>query len=132
MEALAVAAVVLLGLLAGFAIPVLLQLRRTLETAQRAMDSTVPRVEIALQQVTEVTQRLNRIAGEIEDSTPGMKRVLASAEGVADTVDGFKRHVGMVAAIGPAAFAAIKSLFSRSSEDEVDEDELEDELEEEV
>ena len=137
MEALAVAAVVLLGLLAGFAIPVLLQLRKTLDAAQRTLETTVPKFDSAIAEFREVTERLNRIAIDIEDNTPRVKRVLDSAEGAAETIDGVKRHVGMVAAIGPAAFAAVKAFFSRSSDDEDEEsdevdDEMDDELEDEV
>lgn len=111
-DPLALVAVVLLAVLVGSTIPVLLQLRATLKSAQQFLDNTSVRVEATLKDVGEVTARTNRLVGELETTLGRGNQLLARLEPVADSVDTVQRSLKTVALIGPAAFAAARSFMS--------------------
>lgn len=112
MEVLAIAAVVLLAVLVGVAIPVLLQLRATLKSVRQVVESTGPRFDQALAEFSDATARLRILSDRIEANTPRVKHLMESAEGLAHGMDRVGRLLTVAAAVGPAAFAAAKSLVS--------------------
>jgi uncharacterized protein YoxC len=111
METMGMIALVLFALMLGFVIPVLLQLRATLKSAQELIDATAPRVDTALRDIAQLTVRVNAIAGEVEDNLPRMKRMIEATDGVVDTLEGVQRSIKMVGAVAPAAFAAVKAAI---------------------
>jgi uncharacterized protein YoxC len=111
-EVLAIAAVVLLAILVGVAIPVLLQLRATLKSVRHVVESTGPRLDRALADFSDATARLKILSDGIEANTPRVKHLMESAEGLAHGMDRVGKVLTVAAAVGPAAFAAAKSLVS--------------------
>ena len=112
MNVLALVAVVLLALLVGLAIPVLLQARATLRSAERFLDSTSTQANRALGELTQLTTRLNHVVGEVEGHLPRVQRVLDATDGVVGSVEQIGNGLRLATTFGPAAFAAIKAIFS--------------------
>lgn len=112
MEILALVAVVLFAVLVGLAIPVLFQCRATLKSAQQFIDSTSARTDRAFTELTQLSARVNHVIGEVEGNLPRLQRVLDATDGVVGAIDNVRGSLRVVGAIGPAAFAAAKSLFS--------------------
>ncbi len=81
---------VLLGVLVGAAVPVLLQLRATMRSAEKALVEGVPRLETAL-------DRLASAATELADLAEGMRSTIRVAGAIG-------------AAAGPALTAAVKAF----------------------
>lgn len=112
MEAIALAAVLLFALLVGIAVPVLLQLRATLKRADEFIATTSVKANAALTDVAQLSTRINRVLGEIEANLPRLQRAVDAADGIVSAVERFRGPLRAAAAIGPAAFAAAKSLIS--------------------
>lgn len=117
--------VALLAILVGAAVPVLLQLRRTLETAERTIASTGSRVDVALTELSETLGRLNRVSEEIERRTQELGSFFDALRGVRDSVVKVKTSLVSVAAmgasIGPILIAALRGAFrSDKPEDAVE------------
>src|SRR5690349_4507856 len=111
METVGIVALVLFALLLGFVIPVLLQLRATLKSAQQFIETTAPRVDAALADITQLTVRVNAIASQVEGNLPRMTRMIEATDGVVETLEGVQRSIKMVGAVAPAAFAAVKAAI---------------------
>ena len=112
MDILALVAVVLLALLVGLAIPVLLQVRATLKSAERFLDSTTTKVDRALGELTQLTTRLSHVVGEVEGHLPRVQRVLDASDGLVGSVEKIGNGLRIATTVGPAAFAAVKAIFS--------------------
>lgn len=110
-QALALIAVVLLALLVGMTIPVLLQLRATLKSAQQFMESTSSRVEKALTDFTQASRRLDTLASDMEANMDRAKRVLDTAEQMAQSVDEIRNSMKVVGMVAPAVFTAVKTFI---------------------
>jgi ABC-type transporter Mla subunit MlaD len=112
---------VLLGVLIGVAVPALLQLRRTLKSAERFLDETGARLRRTLDSADRAVDRVDRIAVEIEgdlrharalfDAASDLGRSLQRAQGSLRTM------ISIGTAIGPAVAAAARALFGASGGD---------------
>lgn len=107
--------VVLLAVLVGAAVPVLLQLRRTLRRAETFLDETGPRLQRSLDSVDRIALRADRITGDLEkdlDRARGLLESVAEFGGSLRQMQGSLRTVASVgAAIGPAVAAGARALF---------------------
>jgi uncharacterized protein YoxC len=116
MNVLAISAVVLLAVLVGVLIPVLLQTRRTLKTAQEFLESVRPRLERAIDEATTAAGRINRIADTLEEGAKGVQSVARTTTDLAGSIarlrDAFRSAGSFVAAVGPALSAAVGALFA--------------------
>lgn len=90
----------LAAILVGIAVPVLLELRRTLRVAAETLESTGKRVDVALGELTETLDRINRASAEIERRMSGLTPVLDEIGAIAETLGKLRRSVGSVASIG--------------------------------
>src|SRR5262245_4304166 len=84
---LAFAAIVLLAVAVGAAVPALLQLRKTLRAAELTLESSRPRLARALDEAGAAAETLNRTAAHVERGSAGLERIVESASGVADSMD---------------------------------------------
>ncbi len=105
-ETVLIVALALFALLVGVAIPVLFQLRRTLQSAQTFFESTGSHADAVLNEVSEATQRLTRITEAVE--TAGRR--------LGSTLDTVRSLARTAAALGPAAVAAVNALLGASAE----------------
>jgi ABC-type transporter Mla subunit MlaD len=107
LEAVLVVSLALFALLVGAAVPALVQLRRTLRAAQEFFETTGLRTEELIRELGDATKRLNRITEAVEARGRSLGAAL-------DTV----RTVGrVIAAVGPAAAAAIRAFAGISPTD---------------
>jgi hypothetical protein len=113
---------VLLGMAVGAAVPALLQLRRTLKSAERFLDETGPRLQRTLETADRAAARVDRIADGLETELERARGFLDAAADFGRSLrqmQGTLRTVASVgAAIGPAVAAAARALFDpfRSAE----------------
>ena len=116
MEPLALVALVLLALLVGAALPALLQLRRTLRSAEEFLHSTGRKLDRVLDEVTEATGRLNRVAGSLEEGSRAFQQVFDSAQKLARALgqaqEALRNVVTVGNALGPAVAAGARALFA--------------------
>jgi len=112
METLGVIALVLFALMMGFVIPVLLQLRATLKSAQQLIETTTPRVDAALRDVSQLTQRVDAIASEVEGHLPRVRKMVEATDGVVHSLERLHGSLKMVGSVAPAAFAAVKAAMT--------------------
>ena len=82
-QSLFVAAVICLVVFMGVAIPVLLQLRRTLRSAEVFLESTGETLKQTLEDVSGAAARFNHAAGRIEDNAEGLERLFKGLGSVA-------------------------------------------------
>ena len=117
MNAFLVIVAVLLAVLVGVAIPVLLQFRATLRSAQTFLDTTGPQVERALEEVTTAAERINKVAGEIEGRVAKLAEVAEEVGKVGHQIrrvsSSIRTAVNVGVAVGPALSAAFRAFFSR-------------------
>jgi hypothetical protein len=113
-------AVVLLALLLGAAIPVLYQLYRVLRRARSLLDTAGPRLERALDQVSEAAERLHGVGSTLEAQAQALRPLLDAASrlghliGRSGTWLGTAMTVG--GAAGPALLAGVRAFFSRTGD----------------
>jgi uncharacterized protein YoxC len=115
-----VAVFVILGVFVGVAIPVLIQLRQTLKSMQIFLDKTGRRLDEALDEVTEVVQKLNKVGAELEEGAKHM-RVLFDVAGdvgrAASTIrDSLRTGASTVSALVPAIAAAVRAIWPPKEE----------------
>lgn len=135
MSTAAVVGLILLAILVGAIVPVLYQAAQTLRSARRQIDALGPRVDQALRELTEVTQKVNRIANTVETQTDRLRPVVDTVVGIGESLGQVKRTVSrfstLVGAVGPAVVAGLGAFLAhrraRSSTTTVKEDESEDE-----
>jgi uncharacterized protein YoxC len=123
------AAWILVGLLAvlvGVAVPVLLQLRSTLATAEKTLESTGKRLDVALTELTETLGRVNKAAGELERGTQKLVPVFDAIHGLVEGFQKVKSSLFTVAAIGasigPMMVAGMRGLLGKDGETEAPEE----------
>jgi uncharacterized protein YoxC len=116
--------VVLLAVLVGAAVPVLIQLRRTLKTAESVLEQTAPRLDRTLEEVTEAAARLNRLGKTLERDAEGLSVFTDAAAGLGRSLKSAQESLRVMsavgAAVGPAIAAGLRSLFSGGSHDETE------------
>jgi hypothetical protein len=107
------ALVILLAVLAGAAIPALVQARATLRALEQALQRTAPRLDEALAATTAAAGRLDRAVvrleegGRLERLVDG---VAAAGRAVGQLRDGVRVASAVGAAVGPAIAAAVHAL----------------------
>jgi uncharacterized protein YoxC len=108
---------VLLAILVGAAIPVLLQLRATLRSAQTFLDTTAPRLESALEEIRVAAERINTVAGEIEGRVGKLAEFTDEVGKVGRQIrrvgHSLRTAVNVGVAVGPALTAGLRAFFSR-------------------
>ena len=113
---------VLLAVLVGAAVPVLLQLRRTLKSAETVLESTGPKIDRTLEEVSEAAARINRLGKSLERDAEGLQVFTDAAAGLGRSLKQAQASLHIMttvgAAVGPAIAAGLRSLFARDGEDE--------------
>ena len=104
MDPMGVAFLTLAALLTGALMPLIFQVRATLRSAQRALDSSGPKLAQTLTEMAAVTQELNTVA----------KDVAATVDQVRGTV---RTATAIGSAVGPAMVAAIQAFKAIRAED---------------
>jgi uncharacterized protein YoxC len=114
-EVFVVAAVVLLAVLVGAAVPPLFQLRSTLKSVQTFLDETRPRLEAALDQATEATTRVNRAAAGIEEGMAKVRGVFDAIAALGETLENaresLRKTATVMSAIAPAIAAGFRAVW---------------------
>ena len=136
MSTAAIVGLILLAILVGAIVPVLYQAAQTLKSARRQIDALGPRVDQALKELTEVTQKINRIADTVEDQTDRLKPVVDSVVGIGHSLNKVRHSVSkfstVIGAVGPAVVAGLGAFLAhrraRSRTAAATEDESEDEF----
>ena len=110
-------AVALFAVLVGVAVPVLLQLRRTLKTADNSLEVAERRLDASLREVTTTLSHINRSAEEMEKVTKSLGGLFRTFERVGSPLQRLKsslRTVSVIpAAIGPMLLAAVRGALGR-------------------
>ena len=118
----------LLAVLVAVAVPVLLQLRKTLQTTERTIESTGKRLDVVLSELSETLSRVNRAATELERGTQKILPVFDALHGITDGIQKVKGSLLTVAAIGasigPMMVAGVRGLFGKDNEERKAETEL--------
>jgi uncharacterized protein YoxC len=123
------AAWVLVGLFAvlvAVTVPVLLQLRKTLQAAEKTVETTGQRLDAALGELTTTLTKVNRAAEELERGTQKIAPLFDALHGIADgfvKVRGSLTTVAAVgASIGPMMLAGLRGFFGRDKDEDKNEE----------
>jgi ABC-type transporter Mla subunit MlaD len=87
METVQMIAVVLFAVLVGVAVPALLQLRRTLRRAEEFLETTGPRLDITLDEVSGAAAKIRAVAGHLEEGSAGLHRIVETVGGLMGFVE---------------------------------------------
>jgi uncharacterized protein YoxC len=115
--------VVLAAVLVGVAVPVLLQLRKTLKRAEDTLESTGRHLNDALDQLSITLERVNKASQELERGMNRVSSLLAALGGIGDALGKVRSTLGTVASLGSilgGAFLAAFGLRSRDGEKQAD------------
>jgi uncharacterized protein YoxC len=119
---LAMAAVLLLAVLVGVAIPVLLQLRQTLKTLQTVLAKTGRRLDEALDEITDAAQRVNSLGKELEEGATRLRLLFDVAGDIGKGLTKVRNAVSTASlaagAVAPAVSAAVKALWQSTGKEE--------------
>ena len=118
METGQVILLVLLGLVVAFLVPALVQLRRTLRSAEVFLESTRPHLERTLTDLQASAARFNDMTATVEQSLARVRPAMHGAtEDLARSINSFRGSLGIVsavgAALGPALAAGLKAMLTR-------------------
>ena len=112
------AAIALLALLVGAALPVLYQLYRTLKRTRILLDTAGPRLEKTLEQVGQAADRLDRIGSTLEVPAQTLRPLLVAASRVGHSIgrsgEWLRTASWVGGAVAPALTAGVRAFFSRS------------------
>jgi uncharacterized protein YoxC len=128
-EAAVIICLVLFAVLVGSLLPVFYQVVQTLKSVKQFMDTAGPRLEQALEEITEASARLNRIGSTLEGEGQRLKPLMDSAASLGQTLQGLRRSVQsagtILTALGPALLAGLGAFVARrgSHGDGADKDE---------
>lgn len=111
-EALGMIGIALLAVFVGVLIPVMLQLRHTLKSAGRTLDQLRPKLDRTLSEVSTATQRINRIAANLEDGTEKLGSVFKEAGELGKSLTRLRRSLRTAEAVGRAVGPAIVAAVS--------------------
>ena len=118
--------VALFAVLVGVTVPVLLQLRKTLQAAEKTVETTGQRLDAALNELTVTLTKVNRAAEELERGTQKIVPLFDAVHGVAEGFAKVRASLTAVAAvgasIGPMMVAGIRGLFAKDDEKELAEE----------
>jgi ABC-type transporter Mla subunit MlaD len=112
--------VALAAVLVGAAVPVLLQLRKTLKTAEQTVDTTGRHLNEALNQLSVTLERVNRASGELEHGVKQVSSLLAALGGIGDALVKVRSTVGTVASLGSILGGALLAAFGLRSHHKAD------------
>jgi len=116
--------VALFAVLVAVTVPVLLQLRKTLQAAEKTVETTGQRLDAALGELTVTLTKVNRAAEELERGTQKIAPVFDALHGLAEGFSKVRSSLTAVAAvgasIGPMMVAGIRGLFAKDKDDEKD------------
>ena len=111
-----IVAVVLLAVLVGAVVPVLLQLRRTLQSAENVLNTTGPKLDRTLDEVGEAAARVNRLGKSLEKDAEGLGVFTDAAAGLGRSMkqaqESLRLMTAVGAAVGPAIAAGLRALFA--------------------
>ena len=114
--------VVLIGILVGAILPVLYQAARTLKSVRAFVDSSGPRINDAMKELTVMAARLNVIASTLEEEGRRLKPVVDSAANIGRTISSLGESVrsagSVLGALAPAFVAGMRAFFTRNDDDE--------------
>lgn len=114
--------VVLLAVLVATAVPVLVQLRRTLSRAEEVLSSVGPKLDRTLDETSQAVARLNRVGQEIERQAEGVRVLTDAAAGLGHSLvrirDTVHSITSMASALIPSAFDGLRSLLHRERPEE--------------
>ena len=103
--------VALVAVLVGAAIPVLLQLKKTLKAAEQTMEVTGRHLNEALERLSITLERVNRAAGELENGVNRVSSLLSDLGGIGDALSKVRSTVGTMASLGSILGAALLAAF---------------------
>jgi len=110
-------ALVLLAVVVGFTVPVLVQLRRTLVSAQKVLDESGGRLTVVLDEAASAIARLNRVSEELEKGATNARTLMNAAGDLGGTLASLRQSIPTAAAlgstIGPVLASLVQSLLSR-------------------
>ena len=110
-------ALVLLAVVVGFTVPVLVQLRRTLVSAQKVLDESGGKLSVVLDEAAGAIARLNRVSEELEKGATNARSLMNAAGDLSGTLASLRQSIPTAAAlgstIGPVLASLVQSLFSR-------------------
>jgi ABC-type transporter Mla subunit MlaD len=110
---------VLLAVLVGAAVPALVQLRRTLRSAEQFLEMTGPRLQRTLGDVEEAMGRLNRIGTRLEKGIEPLAPILETVREAAGTIDRARGRLRTLfavgGALGPAMLAGARAFFTSAA-----------------
>jgi uncharacterized protein YoxC len=110
-------ALVLMAVVVGFTVPVLVQLRRTLASAQKVLDESGGRLSIVLDEAASAITRLNRVSEELEKGAANARGLMDAARDLGGTLASLRQSIPTAAAlgstIGPVLASVVQSLLSR-------------------
>jgi len=109
--------VALVAVLVGAAIPVLLQLRRTLKAAEETLVTTGRHVNEALDRLTITLERVNSAADELERGVNRVSSLLEALGGIGDMLGKVRSSIGAVTSIGSILGGALLAAFGLRSRD---------------
>jgi len=108
---------VLLAVVVGFTVPVLVQLRRTLASAQKVLDESGGRLTVVLDEAAGAIARLNRVSEELEKGATNARTLMDAAGDLGGTLSSLRQSLPTAAAIGssigPVLASMVQSLLSR-------------------
>jgi uncharacterized protein YoxC len=107
--------VALAAVLVGAAIPVLVQLRRTLKTTQDTLEMTGRHANDALARLTETLERVNRAADGLEHGVSKVSSLLEVLGGLGDALSKVRSTVGAAASMGSIVGSALLAAFGLRS-----------------
>ena len=96
-------------------VPVLLQLRRTLEAAEETLESTGRRANEALEGLTATLERVNRAVDTLEQGVGRVSSLLEVLGGIGETLSRVKSSVGTVASLGSIVGGAVMAAMGLRS-----------------
>ena len=115
-EVVSIVALALAGVLVGAAVPALVQLRRTLRTSERFLETTGRRLERTLDEVADAAGRIGRVGRELEQAAARMRALFDEANALAGTVKSLRGTLeswsALGSALGPAIAAGIRAFSS--------------------
>src|SRR5262245_58395958 len=124
-----IAAWVLVGLFAvlvAVTVPVMLQLRKTLQATEKTIETTGQRLDVALGELTTTLTKVNRAAEELERGTQKIAPLFDALHGIADGFVKVRSSLTTVAAvgasIGPMVIAGLRGFFTRDKDKDKDEE----------
>lgn len=106
-EVVLIVALALAGVLVGAAVPALVQLRRTLRTSERFLETTGRRLERTLEEVAGAAGRAGRVAHELEEAATRLRALFDEASALAAAVKSLRGTLESWAAVGSALGPAI-------------------------